>query len=46
MTQNVADWTSTREVVNNLGHFDLLVNNAGIGGGIPFLDYPLEDLNR
>ena len=32
VTHDVADWSCTREVISNLGHFDLLVNNAGVVG--------------
>ena len=46
VTQDLRDWTSTREVVSKLGHFDLLVNNAGVVKREPFLDYLKEDLDQ
>ena len=46
MTQNVADWTSTAETVGTLGHFDLLVNSAGVGFMTPFFDQELQDVDR
>ncbi|XP_013169019.1 PREDICTED: L-xylulose reductase-like [Papilio xuthus] len=35
---DVGDWDKTREVIESLGHFDALVNNAGIGLCQPFLE--------
>lgn len=35
---DVADWAKTREVVESLGHFDALVNNAAIAVCEPFLE--------
>ena len=47
---NVADSQSVNqmiaEVVKHFGRLDLLFNNAGVGGNIPFLDTTLEDWNR
>ena len=34
------------EIVKRFNRLDLLVNNAGIGGNIPFLETSLEDWNR
>ena len=46
MTHDLREWTSTREVVSKLGHFDLLVNNAGVFTLAPFLDLQKEELDR
>ena len=46
MTHDLREWTSTREVVSKLGHFDLLVNNAGVLTLTPFLDFEKEDMDR
>ncbi|KAM3964545.1 L-xylulose reductase-like [Aphomia sociella] len=35
---DVADWEKTREVVESLGHFDALVNNAAVAICEPFLE--------
>ncbi|XP_022115542.2 L-xylulose reductase [Pieris rapae] len=35
---DVADWEKTRNVVESLGHFDALVNNAAVAVCQPFLD--------
>ncbi|XP_068631792.1 L-xylulose reductase-like [Battus philenor] len=35
---NVGDWEKTREVIESLGHFDALVNNAGVSTNQPFLE--------
>ncbi|CAG4979963.1 unnamed protein product [Colias eurytheme] len=35
---DVADWDKTREVVESLGHFDALVNNAAMAICEPFLE--------
>ena len=46
VTQDLADWASTRDTISKLGHFDLLVNNAGIVVFEPFLDVKQESLDR
>ncbi|KAK7476759.1 hypothetical protein BaRGS_00031986 [Batillaria attramentaria] len=38
VTQDLTDWEGTREAVTKLGHFDLLVNNAGVNRMANFLD--------
>jgi 3-oxoacyl-[acyl-carrier protein] reductase len=47
---NVADPISVNAmidtVVRHYGRLDLLLNNAGVGGNIPFLETNLEDWNR
>ena len=47
---NVADPQSIAAmmdaIVNTYGRLDLLLNNAGVGGNIPFLETSLEDWNR
>ena len=47
---NVADPASINQMLEALvvhfGRLDLLFNNAGVGGNIPFLETSLEDWNR
>ena len=47
---DVADQNSVNQMVetvlNQFGKLDLLINNAGIGGNIPFLETTLDDWNR
>jgi L-xylulose reductase len=43
---DLCDWNSTRNAVDNIGPIDLLVNNAGVYIGRPFLDVTEEDLNK
>lgn len=47
---NVADPESVQQmmtaIVDRFQRLDLLLNNAGVGGNIPFLDTSLEDWNR
>ncbi|KAK7475411.1 hypothetical protein BaRGS_00033361 [Batillaria attramentaria] len=43
---DIGDWSATRQVVSNLGHFDLLVNNAGVHKMVPFLEFPEEEIDR
>ncbi|KAL8593306.1 hypothetical protein ACOMHN_009959 [Nucella lapillus] len=45
LTLDISDWDTTKEAVHKLGHFDLLVNNAGVGSTAPFLDFTKEDLD-
>ena len=45
LTQDLSDWMSTKEAITKLGHFDLLVNNAGVSRLAPFLDFKEEDLD-
>ncbi|CAK1596081.1 unnamed protein product [Parnassius mnemosyne] len=35
---DVADWNKTREVIDSLGHFDALVNNAAVAVCEPFFE--------
>ena len=35
---DIGDWDKTRKVVDNLGHFDALVNNAALAICEPFLE--------
>jgi 3-oxoacyl-[acyl-carrier protein] reductase len=37
---------AVREVVNTFGGLDVLVNNAGVGGGAPVADMSLDEWNR
>lgn len=34
---DISDWNKTREIIESLGHFDALVNNAGVAVCEPFL---------
>uniref|UniRef100_A0A2A4JCF4 Ketoreductase domain-containing protein n=1 Tax=Heliothis virescens TaxID=7102 RepID=A0A2A4JCF4_HELVI len=43
---DVADWEKTRKVVESLGHFDALVNNAAIAICEPFLDCSPSDFDK
>ena len=42
---DVGDWDNTRQTVEPLGHFDMLVNNAGFGAIKPFLETSKFDLD-
>nr|KAG5690891.1 hypothetical protein BaRGS_028923 [Batillaria attramentaria] len=46
VTQDISDWSATRQAVSSLGHFDLLVNNAGVYKPIPFLEFPEAEIDR
>lgn len=35
---DVGDWEKTRKVIDSLGHFDALVNNAAVAKCEPFLE--------
>ncbi|CAG9584616.1 unnamed protein product [Danaus chrysippus] len=43
---DISDWEKTREVVESLGHFDALVNNAAIAICEPFLTCSPNDFDR
>ncbi|XP_059047123.1 L-xylulose reductase-like [Achroia grisella] len=43
---DIADWNKTREVVESLGHFDALVNNAAFASCEPFLDCTPSDYDK
>ncbi|CAH0579231.1 unnamed protein product [Chrysodeixis includens] len=43
---DVADWDKTREVVESLGHFDALVNNAAIAICEPFLKCTASEFDK
>lgn len=43
---DIADWEKTRQVVESLGHFDALVNNAAIAVCEPFLDCSPSDYDK
>ncbi|XP_026725277.1 L-xylulose reductase-like [Trichoplusia ni] len=43
---DIADWDKTREVVESLGHFDALVNNAAIAICEPFLNCTASDFDK
>jgi L-xylulose reductase len=42
---DISDWAAAKKVVADLGHFDLLVNSAGVSRIAPFLDVKEEDLD-
>jgi len=43
---DIADWEKTRKVVESLGHFDALVNNAAIAVCEPFLECKPADFDK
>ncbi|KAJ8728118.1 hypothetical protein PYW08_016503 [Mythimna loreyi] len=43
---DIADWEKTRTVVESLGHFDALVNNAAVAICEPFLDCSPSDFDK
>lgn len=43
---DIADWEKTRKVVESLGHFDALVNNAAIAVCEPFLECKPSDFDK
>ncbi|GBP78532.1 hypothetical protein EVAR_61664_1 [Eumeta japonica] len=43
---DIADWQKTREVVESLGHFDALVNNAAIAICEPFLECSASSFDK
>lgn len=45
LAQDLSDWQGTRTAVQSLGHFDLLVNNAGVGKLDAFLDVTEKDID-
>ncbi|XP_076447030.1 L-xylulose reductase-like [Babylonia areolata] len=45
LAQDLSNWSSAQEAVRKLGQFDLLVNNAGVGKLMPFLECPEEDVD-
>ena len=46
LTQDLSDWSATGKAIAKLGHFDLLVNNAGVTRRVPFLDFKEEDIDE
>ncbi|GFR71696.1 L-xylulose reductase [Elysia marginata] len=42
---DLSDWAKARSTIESLGHFDLLVNNAGVSRVGPFLDVKEEDID-
>lgn len=46
VNQDVGDWESTTKVIDSLGYFDYLVNNAGVLIMAPILELKKEDLER
>ncbi|KAK7500948.1 hypothetical protein BaRGS_00007828 [Batillaria attramentaria] len=45
VTQDLSDWTRTRDTVSDLGNFDLLVNNAAVQRVGPFLEFGEKDID-
>ncbi|KAK7500949.1 hypothetical protein BaRGS_00007829 [Batillaria attramentaria] len=45
VTQDLSDWTGTRNTVSDLGNFDLLVNNAAVARRASFLEYQEKDID-
>lgn len=43
---DIADWEKTRQLVESLGHFDALVNNAAVAVCEPFLDCLPSDFDK
>nr|XP_034830820.1 uncharacterized short-chain type dehydrogenase/reductase y4vI-like [Maniola hyperantus] len=43
---DIMDWNKTREVVESLGHFDALVNNAAVAVCDPFLTCTAADFDK
>ena len=43
---DVADWKATRELIQNIGTVDLLVNNAAILKVTPFLEVTKDDFDQ
>lgn len=43
---DIADWTKTKKIVENIGPIELLVNNAGVTYPTPFLDVTKELLDN
>ncbi|CAG9584617.1 unnamed protein product [Danaus chrysippus] len=46
VTQDIGDWDKTRKVIDDLGYFDALVNNAAIATIQPFLECSPEVFDR
>lgn len=42
---DISDWEKTRQVVESLGHFDALVNNAAVAICEPFLECSPKDFD-
>ncbi|KAH9512978.1 hypothetical protein Btru_035520 [Bulinus truncatus] len=42
---DLSNWSSARKTIEALGHFDLLVNNAGVSRIAPFVEVPEEDFD-
>ncbi|CAL1538127.1 unnamed protein product [Lymnaea stagnalis] len=42
---DLSDWTTARRAIESLGHFDLLVNSAGVSRIAPFVDVKEEDFD-
>ncbi|KAG6442344.1 hypothetical protein O3G_MSEX002331 [Manduca sexta] len=43
---DIADWEKTRQVVESLGHFDALVNNAAVAHCAPFLECSAAEFDK
>jgi len=40
------DWQIAQNAVKSLGHIDLLVNNAGVGDNLAFIDVTMDNFDR
>jgi len=46
LTDDESIKSGVEEAVKQLGGLDILINNAGIGGGMPFEDFTAEELDK
>jgi len=46
LTDDESIKSGVEEAVKQLGGLDILINNAGIGGGMPFEDFTVEELDK
>ena len=46
ITQDLSNWNETRQKVEVLPSFDLLVNNAGLGNQNLFINVPEEEMDK
>ena len=43
---DLMDWQIAQNAVKSLGHIDLLVNNAGVGDNLAFIDVTMDNFDR
>ena len=46
ITQDLSNWNETRQKVEVIPSFDLLVNNAGLGNQNLFINVPEEEMDK